>query len=110
MKFAILLALSLASPTSAFTTPAYRTQITATATGNNYRSYSTYLKESTVEEDNAEDTAVEKKTQEQQPASAAVVVESSIPQTTTTRTTTTKITADRIEKATKERPYPLFLA
>ena len=116
MKFArvaaILLALSLASPTSAFTTPAYRTQITATATGNNYISYSTYLKESTVDEDNAEDTAVEKKTQEQQPAAAAVVVESSIPPPTTTtkRTTTTKITADRIEKATKERPYPLFLA
>jgi len=116
MKFArvaaILLALSLASPTSAFTTPAYRTQITATATGNNYRSYSTYLKESSVEEDNAEDTAVEEKTQEQQPA-PAVAVESSIPPPTTTttkRTTTTKITADRIEKATKERPYPLFLA
>mmetsp|Transcript_18457 Transcript_18457/g.37082 ORF Transcript_18457/g.37082 Transcript_18457/m.37082 type:complete len:143 (+) Transcript_18457:144-572(+) len=87
MKFArvaaILLALSLASPTSAFTTPAYRTQITATATGNNYRSYSTYLKESTVEEDNAEDTAVEEKTQEQQPA-PAVAVESSIPPPTTT--------------------------
>jgi len=114
MKFArvaaILSALSLASPTSAFTTPAFRTQITAAATGNNYRSYSTYLKESTVEEDNAEDTAVEEKTQPAPPASAAVAVESSIPPPTTKRTTTTKITADRIEKATKERPYPLFLA
>ena len=121
MKFAsvatILSALSLATPTSAFTTP--RTQITTNiAAGNTYRSYNTYLKESTVGEENSEDTAVVEETtqaeQQQAPAQppVAVAVESSsIPATTPrTATTTTKITAERIESATKERPYPLFLA
>ena len=115
MKFAslatILSALSLASTTSAFTTP--RTHITTIAAGNTYsRSYNTYLEESTLEGENAEDTAGEETTQEQQvPAPpVAVAVESSIPTTTPPRTATTKITAERIEKATKERPYPLFLA
>ena len=64
-----------------------------------------------MEGENADDTAGEETTQEQQvPAPpVAVAVESSIP-TTPPRTATTKITAERIEKATKERPYPLFLA
>ena len=120
MKFAsvaaILSALSLATPTSAFTTP--RTQITTNiAVGNTYRSYNTYLKESTLGEENVEDTAVVEETtqaeQQQAPAQppVAVAVESSIPATTPrTTATTTKITAERIERATKERPYPLFLA
>lgn len=106
MKFArvaVIISLSLSSPTSAFTTPAYyRTQISTAAAGNNYRSYNTYLKESTVEEEeSAEDTTVD----EVQPQ------EESSPILPTKRTsTTTKITAERIEKVTKERPYPLFLA
>lgn len=104
MKFAsvatILSALSLATQTSAFTTPRTQIQITTNiAAGNTYRTYNTYLKESTLGEENAEDSTT-------QPP-VAVAVESSIPATTRT---TTKITADRIERATKERPYPLFLA
>ena len=92
---AILSALSLATTSSAFTTPAYRTQITATANnGNGHISHDTYLKESAVEEENVQAPAV------------VAGEESTIP---TTRTTS-KITAERIEKATKERPYPLFLA
>jgi len=101
---AILSAISLASPTSAFiTTPAQsRTQITATA-GNTYRSY-TYLKESTVEEDKNTEVAVDDQQQKEQPPA-----QSSIP-TKRTTTTTSKITAERIKRVTKERPYPLFLA
>ena len=97
MKFAgvtaILSALSLAATSSAFTTPAYRTQISATA-NKGHRSYNTFLKESAVEEENAQAPPV------------VAAGESTIP---TTRTTS-QITAERIEKATKERPYPLFLA
>lgn len=110
MKFAsiaaILSALSLASQTSAFTTPACRTQATTAP-----RSYSTYLKESTLEEESAE--AEETTTQEQvvvappPPPVAEAVESSSIPTTPSSRT---KITTERVEKVTKERPYPLFLA
>ncbi len=104
MKFAsvaaILSALSLASQASAFA-PAYRTQATTIP-----RSYNTYLKESTVEEENAE----AEQPQEQVVAPpVAEAVEASIPTTPSTYSRT-KITAERIEKATKERPYPLFLA
>jgi hypothetical protein len=123
MKFArvavaILSALSLASPTSAFTTPAYhRTQITATAGNNANRSYYTYLKESKVEEESTEVAAVDDETpqqpqqqKEQEPTAAPATAAATIPTTKRTSTTTSKITAERIEKVTKERPYPLFLA
>lgn len=99
---AILSALSLASQTSAFTTPAYRTQVTTYP-----RSYNTYLKESTLEEESAE----AEQPQEQVVAPpVAEAVEASIPATPSSTYSRTKITAERIEKATKERPYPLFLA
>jgi len=96
MKFAgiaaILSALALSSPTSAFTTPAYRrTQIIP--------AYSTYLKESTLEENTEQPPTP----QAEQPAAPAT-----IPSTITKPTS--KITPDRIDKVTKERPYPLFLA
>lgn len=99
---AILSALSLASQTSAFTTPAYRTQITTIP-----RSYNTYLKESTLEEESAE--AGQPQEQVVAPP-VAEAVEASIPATPSSTYSRTKITAERIEKATKERPYPLFLA
>ena len=94
---AILATLTLSSPTSAFTTPAYRrTQIIPT--------YSTYLKESTLEENNAEiEQPPTPQAQTEQPAAPAT-----IPSTITKPTS--KITPDRIDKVTKERPYPLFLA
>ena len=106
MKFAgitaILSTLTLSSPTSAFTTPAYRrTQIIP--------AYSTYLKESTLEENNAETTEQQPPTpqaqaQAEQPAAPAATIPSTITKPTS------KITPDRIDKVTKERPYPLFLA
>jgi hypothetical protein len=104
MKFAgiaaILSALALSSPTSAFTTPAYRrTQIIP--------AYSTYLKESTLEENNAETEEPPTPTsQAEQPAAPATIPTSS----RTITKPTSKITPDRIDKVTKERPYPLFLA
>jgi len=97
MKFAgiaaILSALALSSPTSAFTTPAYRrTQIIP--------AYSTYLKESTLEENTEQPPTP----QAEQPAAPAATIPSTITKPTS------KITPDRIDKVTKERPYPLFLA
>ena len=103
----ILSTLTLSSPTSAFTTPAYRrTQIIP--------AYSTYLKESTLEENNAETTEQQPPTppsqaqaQAEQPAAPAAT----IPRSSSTITKpTSKITPDRLDKVTKERPYPLFLA
>ena len=107
MKFAgitaILSTLTLSSPTSAFTTQAYRrTQIIP--------AYSTYLKESTLEENNAETTeqppTPQAQAQAEQPAAPATIPTSS----TTITKPTSKITPDRLDKVTKERPYPLFLA
>jgi hypothetical protein len=70
------------------------------------------LKESTVEEDKNTEVAVDDQQQKEQPPApdaAGTAVESSIP-TKRTTTTTSKITAERIKRVTKERPYPLFLA
>lgn len=106
MKFAgitaILSTLTLSSPTSAFTTPAYRRTHIIPA-------YSTYLKESTLEENNAETTeqpSTPPQADEQPAAPAATISTSS----NTITKPTSKITPDRIDKVTKERPYPLFLA
>lgn len=100
---AILSTLTLSSPTtSAFTTPAYRrTQIIP--------AYSTYLKESTLEENNAETTEQPPTppSQAQQPAAPAATIPTS---SSTITKPTSRITPDRIDKVTKERPYPLFLA